>query len=37
LACSLSAVRGRDGVDDLGLVARSALHHAACPVLDIPG
>jgi hypothetical protein len=25
----------RDGVDDLGLVAPSALHHA-CPVLDVP-
>jgi nucleotide-binding universal stress UspA family protein len=26
----------RGGVDDLGLVARSALHHATCPVLVVP-
>jgi nucleotide-binding universal stress UspA family protein len=26
----------RGGADDLGLVARSALHHATCPVLVVP-
>ena len=26
----------RDGVDDLGLVTRAALHHATCPVLVVP-